>query len=94
MKATQRLYDIGQSLWLDHITRELLHSGTLKRYINELSVTGLTSNPTIFHNAVKNSNSYDSDIRKKDREGKSSEEIFFDVALADIMHAAELLFLT
>ncbi len=90
MKATQRLHNIGQSLWLDNITRELLNSGTLKRYINDLSVTGLTSNPSIFHNAVKNSNSYDSQIHQKVIEGKSGEELFFDIALEDIMHAADI----
>ncbi len=63
MKATQRLHDLGQSLWLDHITRELLSSGTLQRYIDELSVTGLTSNPTIFDQAISKSPAYDDDIR-------------------------------
>ncbi|MGH9829563.1 MAG: transaldolase family protein, partial [Blastocatellia bacterium] len=62
MKATKLLHNLGQSLWLDNITRDLLNSGTLKRYIDELSVTGLTSNPTIFENAIKNSTAYDSDI--------------------------------
>src|ERR1700675_2125287 len=65
MKATQQLHDLGQSLWLDNITRDLLNSGTLKRYIDELSVTGLTSNPTIFDHAIKNSTSYDAPIRDK-----------------------------
>src|SRR5215831_16944340 len=59
MKATRILHDLGQSLWLDNITRDLLESGTLKRYIDELSVTGLTSNPTIFDHAIKNSSAYD-----------------------------------
>ena len=68
MKATQKLHDLGQSLWLDNITRDLLTSGTLKRYIDELSVTGLTSNPTIFDHAIKNSSSYDVAIRKKLKE--------------------------
>jgi transaldolase len=65
MKATKKLYDLGQSLWLDNITRKLLNSGLLQNYINELSVTGLTSNPTIFDHAIKNSTHYDSAIRKK-----------------------------
>ena len=65
MKATKKLHDLGQSLWLDNITRDLLNSGTLKRYIDELSVTGLTSNPTIFEHAIKNSSMYDQDIALK-----------------------------
>ena len=69
MKATQRLHDLGQSLWLDNITRDLLDSGTLKRYIDELSVTGLTSNPTIFDHAIKNSAAYDAAIREKMSKG-------------------------
>ena len=73
MKATQLLHNLGQSIWLDNITRELLDSGTLKRYIEELSVTGLTSNPTIFNLAIHNSTAYDSDIRKRLAEGKSGE---------------------
>ena len=90
MKATQKLYDLGQSLWLDNITRDLLTTGTLKRYIDELSVTGLTSNPTIFHQAVKNSTAYDASIQKKLKEGKSGEALFFELALDDIMRAADL----
>ncbi len=70
VKATQQLYDLGQSIWLDNITRDLLNSGTLKRYIAELSVTGLTSNPTIFDHAIKNSSDYDSAIREKLRPGQ------------------------
>src|SRR5262245_65104852 len=70
MKATQKLHDLGQSLWLDNITRDLHQSGTLKRYINELSVTGLTSNPTIFDHAIKNSSAYDLAIRKLLSKGK------------------------
>ena len=81
MKATQLLHNLGQSLWLDNITRDLLDNGTLKRYIDELSVTGLTSNPTIFDHAMKNSASYDAAIRKKLDEGKSGEELFFELAL-------------
>jgi transaldolase len=90
MKATQMLHNLGQSLWLDNITRDLLTSGTLKRYIEELSVTGLTSNPTIFENAVKNSTAYDSAIRKRLGAGKSQEEIFFELALEDLCEAADL----
>ena len=90
MKATTLLHNLGQSLWLDNITRDLLDSGTLKRYIDELSVTGLTSNPTIFENAIKNSNAYDSDIRRKLKEGKSGEELFFELALDDLTRAADL----
>ena len=90
MKATQKLHDLGQSLWLDNITRELLTSGTLKRYIDELSVTGLTSNPTIFDHAIKNSTAYDATIRKKLKEGKSGEQLFFELALEDITQAADL----
>jgi len=90
MKATQLLHNLGQSLWLDNITRDLLTSGTLRRYIDELSVTGLTSNPTIFENAVKNSTAYDAAIARKLKEGKSGEELFFDLALEDICQAADL----
>jgi transaldolase len=90
MKATQLLHNLGQSLWLDNITRDLLNSGTLKRYIDELSVTGLTSNPTIFDHAIKNSSSYDTAIRKKLDEGKSGEKLFFELALEDLTRAADL----
>jgi transaldolase len=90
MKATQLLHDLGQSLWLDNITRDLLTSGTLKRYIDELSVTGLTSNPTIFDRAIKNSTAYDAPIREKLRNGKSGEALFFELALQDITQAANL----
>src|ERR1700689_1145794 len=90
MKATQLLHNLGQSLWLDNITRDLLNSGTLQRYIDEFSVTGLTSNPTIFDHAIKNSTAYDAAIRKKVKEGKLGEKLFFDLALEDITHAAEL----
>jgi transaldolase len=90
MKATQLLHNLGQSLWLDNITRELLDGGTLKRYIDELSVTGLTSNPTIFDHAIKNSSAYDAAIRKKLDEGKSGEELFFELALDDLRRAADL----
>src|SRR6059036_1683282 len=90
MKATQLLHDLGQSLWLDNITRDLFNSGTLKRYIDELSVTGLTSNPTIFDHAIKNSSTYDAAIREKLNEGKSGEELFFELALEDLTRAADL----
>jgi transaldolase len=90
MKATKLLHNLGQSLWLDNITRDLLDSGTLKRYIDELSVTGLTSNPTIFENAIKNSTAYDADIRNKLKDGKSGEELFFELALEDLTRAADL----
>ncbi|MEI7873619.1 MAG: transaldolase [Alphaproteobacteria bacterium] len=90
MKATNKLHDLGQSLWLDNITRELLNSGTLKRYIDDLSVTGLTSNPTIFDNAIKNSAMYDEDISRTASSDKSGEDLFFPLALADLTRAAEL----
>ncbi len=90
MKATQLLHDLGQSIWLDNITRGLFESGTLKRYIDEFSVTGLTSNPTIFDHAIRNSSSYDSSIRDELAQGKSGEALFFDLALADISQAADL----
>jgi transaldolase len=88
MTPTRKLHDLGQSLWLDNITRELLNSGTLKRYIGDLSVTGLTSNPTIFDNAIKNSAMYDQDISASSV--SSSEDLFFSLALADLTRAAEL----
>jgi transaldolase len=90
MKATQHLHDLGQSLWLDNITRDLLTKGTLKSYVAELSVTGLTSNPTIFDHAIKNSSAYDEAIRKKLKEGKSGESLFFELALEDLTQAADL----
>jgi transaldolase len=90
LHATTLLHKLGQSLWLDNITRDLLDQGTLKRYIDELSVTGLTSNPTIFEQAIKNSTAYDRDIRDKLKEGKSEEQIFFELALADLIRAADL----
>jgi transaldolase len=90
MNATGTLHDRGQSLWLDNITRELLESGTLARYINELAVTGLTSNPTIFDHAIKNSSRYDAAIRRKVEEGKSGEDLFFELALEDLTRAADL----
>jgi transaldolase len=90
MKATQLLHNLGQSIWLDNITRDLLNTGTLKGYIADLSVTGLTSNPTIFDHAIKNSSAYDSAIREKLSKGKSGEALFFDLALEDIARAASL----
>jgi len=90
MKATEALHERGQSLWLDNITRDLLDNGTLDRYIGGLAVTGLTSNPTIFDHAIKNSTSYDAAIRKKVADGKSGEELFFELALEDITRAADL----
>jgi len=90
MKATQKLHEMGQSLWLDNITRGLLTSGTLGRYIQEFSVTGLTSNPTIFDHAIKNSHDYDDAIRQKLKEGKSGEALFFELALEDLRQAADL----
>jgi transaldolase len=90
MKATKQLHDMGQSIWLDNITRALLNSGTLQRYIDELSVTGLTSNPTIFDHAIKNSSDYDAAIREKLASRDSGEALFFDLALEDITRAAAL----
>jgi transaldolase len=94
MKGTKQLHDLGQSLWLDNITRDLLDSGTLQRYIDDLSVTGLTSNPTIFDHAIKNSAAYDAPIRKKLAKGKSGEELFFDLALEDLTRAADMFYTT
>jgi len=90
MRATELLHNLGQSLWLDNITRDLLNDGTLKRYIDELSVTGLTSNPTIFDHAVKNSTAYDAAIRAELAKGRSGEALFFDLALEDLTRAADL----
>ena len=90
MRATQLLHDLGQSLWLDNITRDLLNDGTLKRYMAEFSVTGLTSNPTIFDHAIKNSSSYDHAIRESAAKGENGEELFFELALEDITRAADL----
>src|SRR5579872_827277 len=90
MKATKLLHNLGQSLWLDNITRDLLNSGTLKRYIDELSVTGLTSNPTIFDHAIKNSSAYDPAIVDQVRVGQTGEDLFFELALNDITRAAQL----
>jgi transaldolase len=90
MKSTQRLHDLGQSLWLDNITREILDNGTLQRYADELSVTGLTSNPTIFDEAIGNTSAYDSGIRQKADKGLSGEELFVELALEDLRRAADV----
>jgi transaldolase len=90
MKATQELHDLGQSLWLDNITRDLLDNGTLKRYIDEFSITGLTSNPTIFEHAISNSKSYDAEIGRLVSKGLSGEDVFFELALQDLTRAADL----
>jgi transaldolase len=90
MKPTQALHQLGQSLWLDNITRDMLRSGVLARYIGELSLTGLTSNPTIFHQAISKSSAYDADIAQERAAGRSSEDAFFTLALADIVAAADL----
>jgi transaldolase len=90
MKATRILHDLGQSLWLDNITRNLLRTGMLRRYIDEFSITGLTSNPTIFDHAIKNSDDYDDAIKSKLAEGKSGEKLFFELALDDLAQAADL----
>ena len=90
MKATRTLHNLGQSLWLDNITRELLSSGTLKRYVDELSVTGLTSNPTIFDQAIKFSTDYDAAIGAGLEARRTGEQLFFDLALEDITRAADL----
>jgi transaldolase len=90
MKATRQLHDAGQSIWLDNITRALLTSGGLERYVDELSVTGLTSNPTIFEQAIAKSDDYDEAIRTKTAAGQSGEELFFDLAIEDLARAADL----
>jgi transaldolase len=90
MKGTQKLQALGQSLWLDNITRDLLDKGTLQKYVAELSVTGLTSNPTIFDHAIKNGASYDPAIRQKLAQGKSGEALFFEIAVEDLRRAADV----
>ena len=90
MNTARQLHDLGQSLWLDNISRGLLTSGTLGRYVSELAVTGLTSNPTIFDQAIRNTAFYDDEIRKKAAEGKSGEALFFELALEDLSQAADL----
>jgi transaldolase len=90
MKATRVLHDKGQSLWLDNITRDLLDSGTLKQYIDELSITGLTSNPTIFDHAINHGATYDAAIIEKMKRGVSAEALFFGLAIEDLTRAADL----
>jgi len=90
MKATRQLHELGQSLWLDNITRGILDDGTLRRYVDELSVTGLTSNPTIFDHALKTGDLYDEAIRRKAAQGKSGEPLFFELAIEDLVRAADL----
>jgi transaldolase len=90
MKATQQLHDLGQSLWLDNITRQMLDSGTLKQYIDELSITGLTSNPTIFDHAMTHGNYYDDEIAQLMSKGLSVEDAFFEMAIEDLRRAADL----
>ena len=90
MKATQELRDLGQSLWLDNITRDMLDNGKLENYINEFSVTGLTSNPTIFEHAISGSKSYDAEIALLTKTGLSGEELFFELAVQDLTRAADL----
>jgi transaldolase len=92
MKPTRQLHDLGQSLWLDNITRDLLDSGTLQRYIDEFSVTGLTSNPTIFDAAIASGHAYDADIREKARAGMTGEALFMELALADLRRAADMFY--
>src|SRR5205823_12290009 len=84
MRGTRRLHDAGQSIWLDNITRALLRSGELRRYIDELSVTGLTSNPTIFDQAIRHGADYDDAIRAGVRAGRKDEDLFFALALEDL----------
>ena len=90
MRPTRALHELGQSLWLDNVTRELLNSGTLQSYIDDFSVTGLTSNPTIFDHAIKSSTTYDGDIASKAPLAKTREELFFELALSDLTRAAKL----
>ena len=90
MNATQQLHDLGQSLWLDNITRSLLTSGTLARYIKDFAVTGLTSNPTIFEHAIGKSAAYDEAIRRQAGTAESDEVLFFGLAIEDLTRAADL----
>jgi transaldolase len=90
MKTTRALRELGQSIWLDNITRQLLDSGTLQRYIDELDVTGLTSNPTIFDKAIGTSDTYDAQLAESARAGRSAEDTFFEIAIADLRRAADL----
>ena len=90
MKTTRQLHDLGQSLWLDNITREILDNGTLRDYIADYSITGLTSNPTIFDEAIGGTSAYDEGIRAKAKAGKSGEALFIELALEDLRRAADL----
>ena len=90
MNRTEQLRDLGQSLWLDNITREILNDGTLRRYIDEYSITGLTSNPAIFDQAIGNTNAYDDDIRERSAAGQSGEALFVELALGDLRRAADM----
>ena len=90
MNATRHLQELGQSLWLDNISRGLLVSGTLQRYLRDFAITGLTSNPTIFDNAIRDTNFYDEAIHEKAAKGKSGEDLFLDLALEDLTQAADL----
>ncbi len=90
MSITKNLHDLGQSLWLDNITREMLDNGTLRRYIDTFSITGLTSNPTIFDEAIGNTSAYDAGIRQKAQRGLKGEELFVELALEDLRRAADL----
>jgi len=90
MNPTRQLHDLGQSLWLDNITRGLLADGTLRRYTDEFSITGLTSNPSIFNHAIRGSNLYDDAIHQKVKQGKSGEDLFFELAIEDLRQAADL----
>ena len=90
MNPTQQLHDLGQSLWVDNITRTMLDDGTLAGYIDEYSVTGLTSNPTIFDKAIGGGSAYDEQIAELSARGLEGEELFFELALTDLRRAAEL----
>jgi len=90
MRPTRALHELGQSLWLDNVTRELLNNGTLQSYIDDFSVTGLTSNPTIFDHAIRSSATYDGEIAGTAPSAKTREELFFELALSDLSRAAEL----
>jgi transaldolase len=90
MSMTKQLHDLGQSIWLDNITRDMLDDGTLRRYIEQLSVTGLTSNPTIFDEAIGKGAAYDKGIRQKASAGLSGENLFIELALEDLRRAADL----
>jgi transaldolase len=90
MRATQQLQELGQSLWLDNISRGMLNDGTLRRYVNDFSLTGLTSNPTIFDHAIREGTIYDGAIRRKTADGRSPEALFFELALEDLTRAADI----